>query len=158
GSFFLDDAEDVRVDSIRVPHDCDPTVAFRIERDGRVLSFLTDMGEPRDDVANRLCGAHVLVIEANHDATMLAEGDYPAPLKDRVKGPGGHLSNEQMAVMLVRLAGPELHTVVLAHLSEHNNRPELAEAAAREALERIDRPDVRVLVARQSEPLDPLDV
>ncbi|MEM9381768.1 MAG: MBL fold metallo-hydrolase [Planctomycetota bacterium] len=147
-----------RVATVRVPHDCDPTMAFRIEHEGRVLALLTDMGEPREDVASALAGAHVLVIESNHDVDMLRSGAYPAPLKDRVAGPGGHLSNDQMAIMLTRLAAPELHTVVLAHLSEKNNRPDLAETVARDALERLGRSDVRVLLATQDTPLDVLDV
>jgi phosphoribosyl 1,2-cyclic phosphodiesterase len=147
-----------RVATARIPHDCDPTVAFRIEHEGRVLSFVTDMGEPREDVAERLAGAHVLVLEANHDVEMLRSGAYPQPLKERVRGPGGHLSNDQMAVMLTRLAGPELHTVVLAHISEKNNTPELAEGAARAALGRLGRPEVRVLLASQDTPLESLQV
>ncbi len=147
-----------RVATTLIPHDCDPTVGFRIEFEGRVLSYLTDMGEPREDVALRLADAHVLVLESNYDAEMLATGVYPQALKDRVRGPGGHLSNDQMAVMLTRMAGPALHTVVLAHLSEKNNRPDIAEAAARAALDHLGRDDVRVLIAGQDAPLDTIDI
>jgi phosphoribosyl 1,2-cyclic phosphodiesterase len=89
---------------------------------------------------------------------MLAAGPYPERLKERIRGGRGHLSNEQAAEMLRLLAGPELHTVVLAHLSAHNNTQELARAAAEAALSAAGRDEVRVLVALQDEPLEPIPV
>lgn len=146
------------VRTIRVPHDCDPTVALGIAHRDRHLSLVTDMGEPREDVASTLENPHVLMLEANHDVDMLRAGPYPRPLQDRVAGPRGHLSNDQMAVMLTRMVGPRTHSVILIHLSEKNNTPDLALGAATAALTRLGRPDVRVLAASQREPLDPLDV
>lgn len=134
---------------VLIPHDCDPTVAYRIEHRGRALGILTDIGRPDDGVAAALRGVHLLVLEFNHDAGLLATGPYGEPLKRRILGDRGHLSNAQAAEMLTEIATPELHTVVLAHLSAHNNTPELAVAAAREALTRIGRDDVRVEVASQ---------
>jgi len=134
---------------VQIPHDADPTVAWRLEHEERVAVILTDMGRPSARVARALAGAHVLVLEFNHDPDMLAGGPYPHRLKRRIAGDGGHLSNAQAAEMLGLLAGPELHTLVLAHLSETNNRPELALAAARAALEAAGRPDVVVHVAEQ---------
>jgi phosphoribosyl 1,2-cyclic phosphodiesterase len=93
----------------------------------------------------------VLVLEFNHDVELLRNGPYPPALQRRILGGAGHLSNEEAARMLLLLAGPELHTLVLAHLSEKNNSPELARAAARGALASIGRDDVRVLVASQDE-------
>lgn len=137
--------------AVPIPHDCDPTVAFVLDHGGRRAVILTDMGEPRDDVARRLAGAHVLVLEFNHDPQMLANGPYPPVLRKRIAGVGGHLSNDQGAAMLRRLAGPELHTLVLAHLSAKNNTPELAVEAARAALEDAGVTGVEVLVASQHE-------
>lgn len=134
---------------VQIPHDADPTVAFRLEHDGRVAVILTDMGRPSARVARALAGAHVLVLEFNHDEELLAGGPYPPRLKRRIAGEGGHLSNAQAAEMLGLLAGPELHTLVLAHLSETNNRPELALEAARAALAAAGREDVAVHVAEQ---------
>jgi phosphoribosyl 1,2-cyclic phosphodiesterase len=79
-------------------------------------------------------------------------------LQRRITGDRGHLSNEQAAELLLRLAGPELHTLVLAHLSLRTNEPALALAAAHGALARIGREDVRVLVAAQHEPGPELEV
>ena len=141
----------VRYRPAALPHDCDPTVAFRIEHEGRVAAVLTDLGRPCPRAARALAGAHLIVIEFNHDAALLAEGPYPEALKRRVASDRGHLSNEQAAVMLGALAGPELHTVVLAHLSARNNTPARAVATARGALERLGLGHVRVFVAGQDE-------
>jgi phosphoribosyl 1,2-cyclic phosphodiesterase len=147
----LDDELDLRARNVPIPHDAHPTIAFRIEHEGRVAVVLTDMGRPDEFVARQLRGAHVLVLEFNHDRNMLLEGSYPAQLKRRVAGDAGHLSNDQAAQMLRWLAGDELHTLVLAHLSLHNNTPEVALAAAHGVLAELGRSDVRVLVASQHE-------
>lgn len=152
---FLVTAEEGRdaiaVRAIPIPHDAVPTLAFRLEQAGRVLVHMTDMGHPDPRPAEELQGAHLILIEFNHDPEMLANGPYPAPLRKRIRGNGGHLSNEQAAEFLARIAGPELHTVVLAHLSLHNNTPELAESWARSALRSKGLDHVRVEVASQHE-------
>ncbi|MEQ1893078.1 MAG: MBL fold metallo-hydrolase, partial [Planctomycetota bacterium] len=96
--------------------------------------------------------AHVLVLEFNHDAELLAHGPYTPALKRRVSGPRGHLSNAEASAVLRVAAGPGLHTLVLAHLSATNNRPQLARAAAEATLGELGRQDVRVLVAEQDVP------
>lgn len=154
----LDEELGLVASNVALPHDAHPTVAFRIEHAGRVAVILTDMGRPDEYVAKGLRGAHVLVLEFNHDSAMLAGGPYPAALKRRVAGDAGHLSNEQAAQMLRWLAGPQLHTLVLAHLSQHNNRPELALEAAHATLEALGLAHVRVLVASQHEVGENLEV
>ncbi|MEZ6017047.1 MAG: MBL fold metallo-hydrolase [Planctomycetota bacterium] len=153
GTFKLNTKSGAPIDvrTVTVPHDCDPTIGFRFEHEGRVLAHVTDLGEARDDLVRALVDPHVLVVESNHDLELLATGPYPAELKRRVAGPRGHLSNAQAADLIAALAGPRLHTVVLAHLSEKNNTPELAVAAARAGLARRGREDVTVLVAAQDE-------
>ncbi|MFT4542280.1 MAG: phosphoribosyl 1,2-cyclic phosphodiesterase [Planctomycetota bacterium] len=141
----------VEFEPVLLPHDCDPTLAFRLRHEGRTMVVLTDMGEPRDDVARALTGANLLVLEFNYDPRMLEEGPYPAKLKRRITGGRGHLSNEQAAIMLTRMAGPELHTLVLAHLSKTNNTPELALSSARTALDRLEMQHVEIVVASQDE-------
>ena len=140
---------EVRVVPVRIPHDADPTVAFRIEHGGRTAVVLTDMGRPDPQIARRLRGAHVLVIEFNHDPGMVEAGPYKPPLKRRILGNAGHLSNEQAGEMLRSMADENLHTVVLAHLSQINNRPLLALAEASAVLEDLGLTRVRVEVAQQ---------
>ena len=134
---------------VKIPHDADPTVAFLLEQEGRRAVVLTDMGHADLEVARKLAGAHLIVLEFNHDARLLRGGPYPAKLKRRVASPLGHLSNDEAARMLTWLAGPELHTVVLAHLSRTNNRPELALECARRALQEAGLGEVRLLIADQ---------
>ncbi len=139
----------IRLRTVPIPHDAVPTVAFRLEAGGRVCVLITDMGHSEPDAAKQLYGAHLLILEFNHDAERLRTGPYDRKLKRRVAGPQGHLSNDEAADMLRRLAGPELHTVVLAHLSATNNTRQLAVQAARTALSDIGRDDVEVHVADQ---------
>lgn len=137
--------------SVSLPHDALPTLAFKLEHAGRCAVILTDMGAPRADVARALRGAHVLVLEFNHDPQMLQNGPYTVALKRRILGNAGHLSNAQAAEMLEQLASDELHTLVLAHLSAHNNTRELALEFAHAALARRGMGHVRVLVADQDQ-------
>jgi len=134
---------------VLVPHDCDPTVAFRFEHEGRRLVVLTDLGAPRPELVRKLAGAHVLLLEFNHDPVMMADGPYPPVLQRRITGDQGHLSNDQAAELLGRLAGPELHTLVIGHVSKKTNRPELALEVAERKLRELGREDVRVVVAEQ---------
>ena len=79
-----DGRDPIRVDSVALPHDCDPTVAFAFEQGGRKAVILTDMGRPDQGVARRLAGAHVLVLEFNHDRELLESGPYPLVLQHRI--------------------------------------------------------------------------
>lgn len=142
-----------------IPHDCDPTVAYRLEHEGRVAVILTDMGCVDDDVARKLSGAHVLLLEFNHDPLMMETSPYPAVLRRRILGNRGHLSNAQGAAMLERLASEHLHTLVLAHLSSKTNTRELALEAAHGMLQHLGLASrVRVIVAEQHEALEPIAV
>jgi phosphoribosyl 1,2-cyclic phosphodiesterase len=107
------------------------------------------MGRPDANVARRLAGAHLLVLEFNHDPGLVEAGPYPPALKRRILGNAGHLSNEQAGEMLRALAGPQLHTLVLAHLSKTNNRPLLALSEARSVLAELGLERVQVEVADQ---------
>ena len=113
---------------------------------------------PSEAAARALADVEILVLEFNHDAEMLASGPYSPGLKRRVGGPRGHLSNEQAAEVLRRSAGAGLHTLVLAHLSRTNNRPELALESAHGVLAERGLGHVRVLVAAQDQPGPSLEV
>jgi phosphoribosyl 1,2-cyclic phosphodiesterase len=117
-----------------VPHDCADPVGFRITKGVERLGIATDLGAATGLVANVLLGLQVLVLESNHDPRMLMHGPYPPELKQRVKGRLGHLSNQDSADLLERLIHDDLKTVILAHLSETNNTPDLALGSAREKL------------------------
>tara|TARA_R110002072_G_scaffold159220_7_gene310296 strand:+ start:2430 stop:3212 length:783 start_codon:yes stop_codon:yes gene_type:complete len=158
GEFEQASGESLHYVSAGLPHDCDPTVAFALDHEGRRFVILTDMGRPEQRVSDRLQGAHVLMLEFNYDDEMLANGPYPDALKRRIRSNHGHLSNAQSQVMLEQLAGPNLHTLILAHLSEKNNTPQVAAEAARHTLSEMGLDHVRVLIADQHQILEPIDV
>lgn len=116
----------VTVDPFELLHDADEPTGFRLDAAGFSMGFATDLGYWTDEIAEHLLGCRVLVIEANHDPYMLRTGPYPAFLKRRIASSRGHLSNEQARALVSRIAHPELEWLVLAHLSEKNNAPELA--------------------------------
>ncbi|MBK7644120.1 MAG: hypothetical protein IPJ19_13915 [Planctomycetes bacterium] len=144
-------ADPISVLPVALPHDCDPTVAFALEQGGRRAVILTDMGRPDEDIARALAGAHVLVLEFNWDPELMQTSPYPEALRRRISGGRGHLSNEQGARMLRLLAGANLHTLVIAHLSKKTNAPARALEAARTELERAGLGHVRTLIASQEE-------
>jgi phosphoribosyl 1,2-cyclic phosphodiesterase len=117
-----------------VPHDAREPVQF-VCSDGRWrLGVLTDLGVSTAHVETSLSGCDALVLECNHDVEMLANGDYPYPLKQRIAGKQGHLDNDTAAALLARLDNSRLKHLFAAHLSQHNNRPDLARAALAGAL------------------------
>jgi len=107
-------------------HDCAESSAFRIETAGGTLGYLTDTGYILQETAQRLLGADLLVLESNHDVEMLRAGPYPFPLKQRVLGPLGHLSNDAAAQFAADSALAGTRSIILAHLSKENNTPQTA--------------------------------
>ena len=121
------------------------------------VGIATDLGRPSPSVVRELTGCDVLVVEMNHDEAMLMDGPYPRSLEARVRSPRGHLSNGQGAELLMRATTRRTRRVVLAHLSETNNTPDLARREAERALSARGG-DVRLHVALQKQPLLPLDI
>lgn len=117
-----------------VPHDAREPVQFVLGDGARRLGVLTDIGASTRHVEAMLSGCDALVLECNHDERMLADGPYPGWLKARIGGPFGHLANAAAAALLAALDRSRLRHVIAAHLSEKNNRPDLARAALASAL------------------------
>ena len=109
-----------------VPHDSCGNVGYRIEcGNGENFCLMTDIGHVTEDIRHNVSLADYLVVEANHDESMLLHGPYPQYLKERVKGDFGHLSNVSCAELIRDYASSRLKHVWLCHLSEENNHPEL---------------------------------
>ena len=119
----------VHVQPYAVPHDAREPVQYVFGDGGRRLGILTDAGSLTPHIVDSLRGLDALVLECNHDPAMLASGPYPPALRARVGGRLGHLSNRQAAALLGRLDHASLSRVAVAHVSEKNNRPDLARAA-----------------------------
>ena len=116
-----------------VPHDAAEPLQLTCSDGAHRLGILTDLGEPNEAVVAALQGCDALLLECNHDPQMLADGGYPVWLQRRIGGARGHLANAQSAEILSLCRHDGLRLVVAAHLSQHNNRPELALAALHRA-------------------------
>ncbi|MGB5734957.1 MAG: MBL fold metallo-hydrolase [Thiohalocapsa sp.] len=120
---------DLHLRPIPVPHDAREPCQFVIDGDGRRLGILTDAGTVTPKMCEALQDCDAFMLEANHDPQMLRSGPYPRSLQQRVGGPFGHLSNQQAAQLLQAVRHERLKLVLLSHISEQNNRPDLAIAA-----------------------------
>ncbi len=127
--------------SFSVPHDSIDPLGFVIEKDGVKVAVALDLGYLSNLVIERLKGCNGIILESNHDVQMLKAGPYPWALKQRVMSRRGHLSNDSVAQYLGNDFDGKAEHVVLAHLSQKNNLPELALLSAQRALEeRASRP------------------
>lgn len=139
---------------VAVPHDAVEPAQFIVEKDNRKLGVLTDLGSISAHVELSYQQCDALLLEANHDPLMLASGDYPSSLKERVGGAWGHLSNQQAGQLLQRIDCSKLQHLVVAHISGQNNRLDLAEAAIGPEAEGVG----RVIYACQDQGFDWLDI
>ena len=132
------------VTGVTIPHDAAEPVAFVVAADGAMLGHATDFGHVSRAVVEAFRGCDALLLESNFDPDMLRRGPYPWSLKERILGAHGHLSNGDVARFLAQGLGDSCRTVVLAHLSQKNNHPELAHFCADQALRRRGRTEVRL--------------
>jgi len=148
--------KDLTIHPMKVSHDAAQPVAYRIAYGKQKVAICTDLGHFTDYTVDCLRGMDALLLEANHDVNMLQVGPYPYPLKQRILGDRGHLSNENSGRLLSRVLHDKLQAVLLGHLSKENNIPELAYESVRMEITLGDNPynanDFFIQVARRSEP------
>jgi len=125
---------DLEVDSFTVPHDAKDPVAFTFRAEGVKLALVTDLGYIPESIKYHLRGTNLLILESNHDLEMLKVGPYPWQVKQRVMGRKGHLSNDVVSDFIRDDLDSSTATLVLGHLSENNNHPELVRLVAGQAL------------------------
>jgi phosphoribosyl 1,2-cyclic phosphodiesterase len=125
---------DIEIKPFTIPHDAADPVAFRIDTQGIRIGVVTDLGCIPELVKRHIRGCHCLIFESNHDLEMLKVGPYPWHVKQRVMSRQGHLSNLATAEFLRDDFDGAAQVLVLAHLSENNNHPEIARMTAEEAL------------------------
>jgi hypothetical protein len=150
---------EIDVNPFTIPHDAaDPCgFVFHARREALRMAIVTDLGYVPPNVKLALKDVDVLLLEFNHDLEMLKDGPYPWSVKQRVLSRVGHLSNAAAAEFLLRDYDGGAHTVVLGHLSEQNNLPELARLAAEAAIgDRLSLLGNRVVLAGQDAPLEPI--
>ncbi len=151
---------DLSIETFTLPHDAaDPTGFLFSRKNGNpapsTIAYVTDIGQATELVRRKLQSVSALVLEANHDETMLLNGPYPYRTKQRVRGRYGHLSNEhsgELASEIVRITG--INELTIAHLSENNNDPNLAKETILQAIEEKVNRKVQVHVASQHRPIE----
>lgn len=117
---------DIMVDPFEISHDARQPSAYRMECNGRSAAVATDLGMYNEYIVKKLKGLDAILLEANHDVHMLEVGGYPYPLKRRILGDKGHLSNELSGMLLCDILHNGLKHIVLGHLSKENNYARLA--------------------------------
>jgi len=138
----------LEVEAIAVPHDAREPCQYRLSGPRGSLGVLTDLGSITPHIVESYADCDALLLEFNHDAEMLFDGDYPLSLKHRVGGDWGHLNNEQAVELLEQIDVPRLQHLVVAHVSQNNNCLDKA-AAALEGVDGLDQS--RVVWAGQGE-------
>lgn len=139
------------VEPVPVPHDAREPCQYILSSGGRKAGVLTDLGHITPFVEQQYAQCDALLLECNHDVEMLMNGPYPWPLKQRVRGDHGHLNNQQAAGLLEKVELSRLQHLMVCHISEQNNLPELAMEALRG---QIDGWDGRLQLADQAEGFD----
>ena len=148
---------DISVSPFTIPHDAADPVGFVFQAEGVRMALATDLGYIPPNVKAQLRNVDLLLLESNHDLEMLRDGPYPWSVKQRVLSRVGHLSNEAAADFLETSYDGQATYVILGHLSESNNLPDLARVTAERAL--VGRASLlanRLLLAGQHEPLAPI--
>lgn len=136
----------LRVTAVRVPHDAAEPVAFVVGYGDDCLGHATDLGHLSGEVVEAFRDCRALLVESNYDPALLRDGPYPWSLKERILGAQGHLSNGDVARYLAVDLASACEQLVLAHLSQKNNHPELVRMSAEQALDRAGRDDVALTI------------
>jgi phosphoribosyl 1,2-cyclic phosphodiesterase len=154
---------DIEINPFRIPHDAADPVAFSFRANGRKVALATDLGYLPELVKQHVREADFLLLESNHDLEMLKVGPYPWHIKQRVMSRTGHLSNHVVSEFLAdaEIFDGRARYLVLAHLSEQNNTPDIAQISAEQAL--AERPELfafrgSLYIASQRIPLGPFEL
>jgi phosphoribosyl 1,2-cyclic phosphodiesterase len=149
GSSFM--IGDIAIDSFTIPHDAIDPVGFTFRVFGVKIGIATDLGYIPDSIKYHLRSTDILLLESNHDIEMLKVGPYPWSVKQRVMGRNGHLSNDVVSDFLASDLASSTRALILGHLSEQNNHPELVRMSAASALEKRGL-ETRLVIAEQHSP------
>lgn len=143
------------VEPFHISHDAKDPVGYTFRLNNKKAGIATDLGTYNEETIKALSGCRFLLLEANHDQSMLQVGKYPYELKRRILGDKGHLSNEKCGKLAAALLPSGLRTILLGHMSKDNNFPELAYETVRYELEKTGFPElssVRLNIADRKNP------
>lgn len=142
------------IEIFRTSHDAPGSRGYIFKEGESSVVYVTDTGYINHRLFDKLYNHSLYIFESNHDVELLMHGRYPSWLKARIRSDHGHLSNQQSAFYLSKLIGPKTKEVVLAHLSDENNSPELALETVRNGLRENDIEFDNLIVAHQKEKTD----
>ena len=144
--------EDLKVEVIKISHDVADSNGYIFSSLGKSVVYITDTGYIHIKNFNKLKNKSVYVFESNHDIRLLKEGKYPYYLQQRILSDRGHLSNKDSAYYLSEFIGDNTEKIILIHLSEENNRPEVALKTLLDTLEEkeVKVPDISVALQKES--------
>lgn len=149
---------ELEVKPLKVDHDAKEPVCFRINDEKTCCAIVTDLGEYNEYLLENLKDLDILMLESNHDIRMLETGPYPYPLKMRILGKYGHLSNENSGMFLSELLHDRIRHILLGHISRENNTRELAKMAVENEVDASDNKykagDFEIKTLRHDEPSD----
>lgn len=128
------------VEAMHISHDAADPVAYFVESRGKRIGVVTDLGCYDESMMEKMQGLDAILLEANHDIHMLQAGGYPYPLKQRILGDKGHLSNERCGQLLGSILHDHMKHILLGHLSRENNYPELAFVTVQQEITLGDNP------------------
>lgn len=149
---------DLTVNVIKTSHDAEESIGFVLTNNNSSMVYITDTGYINQKYFKILSNNNLYVLESNHDIKMLMDGPYPYYLQQRVRGDKGHLSNKQASDYLCKFIGDNTRKIVFAHISEHNNSYEKVIETFNEELSKNDMKFDDVLIAKQNEATEVIEV
>lgn len=151
---------DIEINPFSIPHDAANPCGFNFFHENKKMSIATDIGHMNKDIISNLQNSSFLLLEANYEPQVLQYSSYPYKLKERIKGPNGHLSNNDAGKTISFLSNYGLKNVMLGHLSNENNFPELAYKTVVETLieNNITQNDLKLSIANRYSSSDLIDV
>ena len=149
---------DLTVNVIKTSHDVEESIGFVLTNNNSSMVYITDTGYINQKYFKILSNNNLYVLESNHDIKMLMDGPYPYYLQQRVRGDKGHLSNKQASDYLCKFIGDNTRKIVFAHISEHNNSYEKVIETFNEELSKNDMKFDDVLIAKQNEATEVIEV
>ena len=150
--------DDLIVNVIKTSHDAEESIGFVLTNNNSSMVYITDTGYINKKYFKILSNNNLYVLESNHDIKMLMDGPYPYYLQQRVRGDKGHLSNKQASDYLCKFIGDNTRKIVFAHISEHNNSYEKVIETFNEELSKNDMKFDDVLIAKQNEATEVIEV
>ena len=151
--FLIDEGiielEDLIINVIKTSHDVSESFGYVLEENNRSVVYVTDTGYINNKYFPLLANRNLYIMESNHDIEMLNNGPYSFNLRQRILGDKGHLSNYDSSLYLSKFIGDDTKCVMLAHLSEENNKPEIAYDTLIDRLSSSDKKVERVIILKQ---------